>query len=661
MITTASGLTVRDVREHALDVLELGGVDLVDDHDVGHAQVGLAGVVGELVARAERIGDGDVEIRLVEREVVVAAVPHDHVRLLLGPGEDVAVVDAGVHDHPELDGRLVLLALLGGRVGRVDVGERREALDAHRLEVAVRHRVPHERDPEPGVAEDPPDRPARLALAAARAHRGDGDHRPMRLEHRRVRSQQPEVGTGGEHRRRVVHDVGVGDVGVGEHHLVDVVVADDVGELGLRPDRDPVRVERPRQRRRVRPVVDPGDLGGRERDHPRRRVVAVDDVEVVEVTTSGSHDHDLAHRCDPPSARSAAAGAGAGDASTRSHSTRSRPLRPSARAPIARCGEVLSRCVTGDGGGSPALRSTRMGVLDGIVARALPVVPRGIVRRVSAPYIAGPSLDDATRVVAALNAAGKLATVDVLGEEIRSPDEARAIAGAYRDVLTAIRDGGLDANVSVKLTALGLDARSGALPGAAPGRRRARRRAGCVRADRHGGLELHRRDAPALSRAPCLGRRQRRHRSAGCAPPDAPRHRGSRRSPSQRRLCKGIYVESARIAYQDAETIRRSFLDCLEALLAGGSYVGVATHDERLIVESLARLDGMPASAYELQMLLGVREGRASELVAAGHRLRVYVPFGQRWYEYSLRRLQENPAMATTIAKATVGRVVGRG
>ncbi len=64
----------------------------------------------------------------------------------------------------------------------------------------------------------------------------------------------------------------------------------------------------------------------------------------------------------------------------------------------------------------------------------------------------------------------------------------------------------------------------------------------------------------------------------------------------------------------------------------------------------------MPASEYELQMLLGVREGRASELVTAGHRLRVYVPFGQRWYEYSLRRLQENPAMATTIAKATVGR-----
>jgi proline dehydrogenase len=115
------------------------------------------------------------------------------------------------------------------------------------------------------------------------------------------------------------------------------------------------------------------------------------------------------------------------------------------------------------------------------------------------------------------------------------------------------------------------------------------------------------------------------------------------------------------VAFQDAGVVRKHFVACLDALLAGGSHVAVATHDEELIAATLGRVEGLPHDAYELQMLLGVREARASELAAAGHTLRVYVPFGQRWYEYSLRRLQENPAMATTIAKATVGRVLGRG
>jgi proline dehydrogenase len=96
-------------------------------------------------------------------------------------------------------------------------------------------------------------------------------------------------------------------------------------------------------------------------------------------------------------------------------------------------------------------------------------------------------------------------------------------------------------------------------------------------------------------------------------------------------------------------------------LFEAGCYVGVATHDEWLIEESLARVSarGLGPLEYELQMLLGVREERRDELVEAGHRLRVYVPFGEHWYSYSLRRLQENPAMAGTIARATAGRMLG--
>ena len=128
------------------------------------------------------------------------------------------------------------------------------------------------------------------------------------------------------------------------------------------------------------------------------------------------------------------------------------------------------------------------------------------------------------------------------------------------------------------------------------------------------------------------------------------------------RICKGIYVEPAAIAYQARDHVRESFLQLLDALLEGGSHVGIATHDEWLLERVLPRVAGLGRKEYELQMLLGVREERASSLVAAGHRVRIYVPYGQKWYEYSLRRLQENPALAGMIARETVLRVVpGRG
>src|SRR5262249_41290631 len=125
-------------------------------------------------------------------------------------------------------------------------------------------------------------------------------------------------------------------------------------------------------------------------------------------------------------------------------------------------------------------------------------------------------------------------------------------------------------------------------------------------------------------------------------------------------LCKGIYIEPPSIAFTDYDAVRANFVRALDALLAAGAYVGVATHDEWLIGQALKRVASLDTNDYEFQILLGVREQRASELVAGGHRLRVYVPYGEHWYQYSLRRLQENPAMAGTIARATVGRVLGR-
>jgi proline dehydrogenase len=299
--------------------------------------------------------------------------------------------------------------------------------------------------------------------------------------------------------------------------------------------------------------------------------------------------------------------------------------------------------------------------LDSTVVHLLPLVPRTIVQRLSAPYIAGEALDDARRTVAALNAEGKLATVDVLGEELTRPEEAEAMAAAYHEVLEAIHGDALDCNVSVKLTALGLKL----------DRELCRRLLGVVVAEaasRDTFVRIDMEDASCTDDTLELYRALRRdgHENVGIVLQACLRRSLAdiaaltELRPSVR-LCKGIYVEPESIAYHGPEHVRRSFLACLDALLEAGCHVAAATHDEALLAETLRRVAGRDPGDYELQMLLGVRESRASELVAAGHRLRVYVPFGKRWYEYSLRRLQENPRLAGMIATATAARVLRRG
>jgi len=119
-------------------------------------------------------------------------------------------------------------------------------------------------------------------------------------------------------------------------------------------------------------------------------------------------------------------------------------------------------------------------------------------------------------------------------------------------------------------------------------------------------------------------------------------------------LCKGIYVEPREIAYRDRDMVRRNFTIALERLLERGAYVGIATHDEYLVGEALGlvRRFGLTRERYEFQMLLGVDEQLRRILVDAGHRLRVYVPFGKHWYSYSVRRLRENPKIAGYAFKA---------
>jgi proline dehydrogenase len=293
-------------------------------------------------------------------------------------------------------------------------------------------------------------------------------------------------------------------------------------------------------------------------------------------------------------------------------------------------------------------------LLDRTIVRLLPAVPKPVVRRLSARYIAGPELADARRVVAELNAGGKLATVDVLGEEIVHPDEARAIAQAYLDVLDAIEADGLDANVSVKLTGLGLSldpalARANVESIAARGT--------FVRIDMEDSsttdatLQLYR-DLRAAGRENVGVVLQAALKRTVADAADL--------AGANVRLCKGIYLEPHELAYRDFEAVRANYVSALETLLDGGCYVGIATHDDWLVEQSLRAVAerGLEPHEYEFQMLLGVQTALGDRLLAEGHRLRIYVPFGRQWYEYSLRRLQENPKVAGYIAADTFNRLV---
>jgi proline dehydrogenase len=302
-------------------------------------------------------------------------------------------------------------------------------------------------------------------------------------------------------------------------------------------------------------------------------------------------------------------------------------------------------------------------LLDSALVRLLPAVPKPVVQLFSSRYIAGSTLADAVECVRQLNAGGAMATVDVLGEEITREDETRAIAQAYRDVFAAIDKASLDSNVSVKLTALGLElsydlCRENLVDVVR------------VAAGYRNFVRIDMEDSSTTDDTLRLYRELREdgHDNVGVVLQARLRrtlgdvHSLADLEPSVR-LCKGIYLEPRTVAFGDDEAVRANFVRCLEALLEAGCYVGVATHDEWLIGESLARTSqrGLGPLEYELQMLLGVREERREKLVAEGHRLRVYVPFGEHWYGYSVRRLQENPAMAGTIAKATAGRFLRLG
>ena len=283
-----------------------------------------------------------------------------------------------------------------------------------------------------------------------------------------------------------------------------------------------------------------------------------------------------------------------------------------------------------------------------LIANTLPIIPKPIVRQVSARYIAGETLDDAVHTVRSLNAAGMLATLDILGEFVSREEEARAAGVEYIRVLRAIAEENLDSNVSLKLTQMGLKVDVDLCYRITKEVvEEAERLGNFVRIDMEDStctddtLGIYRRlHADHPRRVGCVLQAYLR-RSAADAEALLPLNPNVR-------LCKGIYIEPRAIAFKHPTAINDSFIHLMTRFLEQGAYVGIATHDEALVTagfDLVSRL-GLSRDEYEFQMLLGVREGLRQDILDRGHVLRVYVPFGPHWHAYSLRRLKENPQIA---------------
>ena len=301
-----------------------------------------------------------------------------------------------------------------------------------------------------------------------------------------------------------------------------------------------------------------------------------------------------------------------------------------------------------------------MGIIDRAIAETVPVVPRPIVKKISSRYIAGDTLDEAVSTVRDLNKQGCVATIDLLGESTESKADAIAKLRDHEKIVDTLDEHDLKSGISVKLTGLGLTLDEELC------------RANLEEIVEYAGargrfVRVDMEDSPYTGVTLDMVRDMHaRHENTGAvlqsymrrSIEDVQRIIGAGYSV---RLCKGIYDEPRSIAYKDFDTVRQNYIFLLDELLKGGIYVGIATHDEFLIWHALRLIHQLeiPRDRYEFQMLLGVDEELRSILVDAGHKLRVYVPYGDDWYEYSTRRLKENPKIAGYVAKDVIGSIVG--
>jgi proline dehydrogenase len=286
----------------------------------------------------------------------------------------------------------------------------------------------------------------------------------------------------------------------------------------------------------------------------------------------------------------------------------------------------------------------------------------GFARKMASRFVAGETIDTAIDAVVALNAKGITASLDLLGESVFNEAEARETGRQYLQILDRIAERKVDANVSVKLTALGQDV-SDAL-GVEVVREvleRAKKYNSFVRLDMESSAYTDRtldtfeeklypdfRDHVGVVLQSSLRRTL----------DDVER---ANRLQCRVRICKGAYLEPAEVAYPDKADVDKNYVEAMHRLMEKGRYPGIATHDEAIIQEAkrFAKEKGIPNDRFEFQMLYGVRRDLQEQIVNEGYRMRVYVPFGTQWYPYLMRRLAERPAnlafMTGNIIKEALG------
>jgi proline dehydrogenase len=280
-----------------------------------------------------------------------------------------------------------------------------------------------------------------------------------------------------------------------------------------------------------------------------------------------------------------------------------------------------------------------------------------IGQRLSSRFVAGTQVEDALRATRAVNQSGPSVSIDNLGENVTNADEARASAALYHQMLDQIAAQKLNANISLKLTHMGLDvdeklARD--LVVSLVAKAAAMKPPNFARIDMEGSPytqrtldfvhELHRLPGNQGCVGAVIQSYMRRSES------DVEKLLGER---IRIRLCKGAYKEPPELAYQKKSEVDDNYVKLMKVLMKSGTYHGLATHDENIInqAKTFATRENLPRDAFEFQMLYGIRRDLQQSLVRDGWRMRVYIPFGTEWYPYLMRRLAERPANALFIAK----------
>ena len=296
-----------------------------------------------------------------------------------------------------------------------------------------------------------------------------------------------------------------------------------------------------------------------------------------------------------------------------------------------------------------------MNLFDRLIAASLPITPKPIVRHFARPYLAGETLDDMVSTVGGINAEGFLCAVSILGEFVTQREESEAAVREYKDVLDTILDQKLTSNIHIKLSHMGMKLdKEFCYQNARELLEHARERSNFVRLDMEDSsmtsdtLDLYERLKEEFDNVGVV--------IQACLRGSLMDARRLAKIKANVRVVKGIYIEPRNISFHDREIIRSSYVRIVEELLGAGCYTAIATHDERLVYEGCNIVDrlGLEPSQYEFQMLLGVDAPLRRIIRDGGHRLRVAVPFGAKWYPYSLRRLRENPTVAGYVFKAVI-------